>query len=456
MCVRNDSCRNFLNFKTVLFIAVLCGMFGVLFLFSDAVLAQSSPSVSMEFDKYLQQKDDSYQWKSVKKIADNTVLLEMTSQTWHDVAWRHHVLVVIPKKIVFTDHALLYIGGGTTDKEPDRINMMMAQVLAEKTAMPTVILFQVPNQPLDPNEKGQGFREDALIGETLLKTLETQDPTWALLLPMTKSVLRAMDTAQQFIKQEFKYNIDRFIIGGASKRGWTAWLAGASKDSRIAALIPIVYNNLNLLKQLEGHIETWGDFSPRIHDYTDRGLFKKDEIPSPYKIQMMNMIDPYTYLSRITVPKLLIFGSNDPYWPVDATKYYWDDIQGYKYLLTLPNEEHEVDKGKSFLKLIDSAAVFAQHIASAGELPQLDWALTEKDSEYQIYIETEIPEPKKILWTAVSESKNFQSSKWESSPVQDEVITVKKPATGHIAFFVELKSEQNGNSFSVTTQVWRF
>ncbi|MDR0609066.1 MAG: hypothetical protein LBG58_03060, partial [Planctomycetaceae bacterium] len=68
----------------------------------------------------------------------------------------------------------------------------------------------------------------------------------------------------------------------------------------------------------------------------------------------------------------------------------------------------------------------------------------------------EIPEPKKILWTAVSESKNFQSSKWESSPVQDEVITVKKPVTGHIAFFVELKSEQNGTSFSVTTQVWRF
>jgi PhoPQ-activated pathogenicity-related protein len=168
------------------------------------------------------------------------------------------------------------------------------------------------------------------------------------------------------------------------------------------------------------------------------------------------MIDPYTYLSRITVPKLLIHGSNDPYWPVDATKYYWDKIQGYKYQLTLPNEEHELDKGKSFLKLLNSAAVFTQHIASAGEFPQLDWTLTENDAEYQIYIETEIPEPKKTLWIAVSKSKNFQSAKWKSTPVQNEVITVKKTKTGHIAFFVELESVQNGTPFSVTTQVWRF
>ncbi|MDR2438268.1 MAG: PhoPQ-activated pathogenicity-related family protein [Planctomycetaceae bacterium] len=455
MCIRKDSCRNFFNFKTVLFVAVFYGIFGVFLLFSDVVSAQTLPP-SAELDKYLQQKDDSYQWKLVKKITDKTVLLEMTSQTWHGITWQHHVLVAIPEKISYTDFALLYIGGGTTGKEPDQINITMAQILAVKTSMPVVILFQVPNQPLDPNNKGTGFREDALIGETLLKALETQDPTWVLLLPMTKSVLRAMDTAQQFIKQEFKYDIEHFIVGGASKRGWTTWLAGASKDPRIAALIPIVYNNLNLLKQLEGHIETWGDFSPKIHDYTDRGLFKKNEIPPPYKIQILNMMDPYTYLSRITVPKLLIHGSNDPYWPVNATKYYWDTIQGYKYLLTLPNEEHEVDKGKSFLKLIDSASVFAQQIASAGELPQLDWTLTEKDSEYRIYIETEIPESKKILWTAVSDSKNFQSAKWESTPVQDEVITIKKPASGHIAFFVELVSKQNGQPFSVTTQVWRF
>ncbi|MDR1270881.1 MAG: PhoPQ-activated pathogenicity-related family protein, partial [Planctomycetaceae bacterium] len=305
-------------------------------------------------------------------------------------------------------------------------------------------------------QKGTGFREDALIGETLLKAIETQDLTWVLLLPMTKSVLRAMDTAQEFMKQEFRYEIEKFIIGGASKRGWTTWLVGASNDPRIAALVPIVYNNLNLLKQLEGHIETWGDFSPKIHDYTERGLFKKDEIPSPYKVHLMKIMDPYTYLSRINVPKLLIHGSNDPYWTVDATKYYWNDIQGYKYLLTLPNEEHEVDKGKSLLKLFDSASVFAQHIASAEELPELDWTLTEQDSQYHISIETEIPQTKKTLWIAVSESKNFQNAKWEASPVKDDIITVKKPATGFIAFFVELESVQNGLPFSVTTQVWRF
>ncbi|MDR2345393.1 MAG: PhoPQ-activated pathogenicity-related family protein [Planctomycetaceae bacterium] len=446
---------NSLRSKTILSVTIFCGIFGVLTLFSNFVPAQTLPP-STEFDKYLQQKDNSYQWKIVKKITKKSTMLEMTSQTWHGISWKHHVLVILPENITFTDFALLYIGGGTTGKEPDKIDIIMAQLLAAKTSMPVVILFQVPNQPLDPNNKGTGFREDALIGETLLKTLETKDPTWVLLLPMTKSVIRAMDTAQQFIKQEFKYDIEHFIVGGASKRGWTTWLAGASKDPRISALIPIVYNNLNLLKQFEGHIETWGDFSPQIHDYTDRGLFKKNEIPPPFKMQILNMIDPYTYLSRVTVPKLLIHGSNDPYWPVNATDYYWNDMQGYNYLLTLPNEKHELDKGKSFLKLIDSASVFTQQIASGGDLPKFDWTLTEKDSQYQIDIETEIPEPKKILWTAVSDSKNFQSAKWKDTPVENDIITVKKPATGHIAFFVELVSQQNGNSFSVTTQVWRF
>jgi PhoPQ-activated pathogenicity-related protein len=212
-----------------------------------------------------------------------------------------------------------------------------------------------------------------------------------------------------------------------------------------------------LLKQLEGHIETWGDFSPRIHDYTDRGLFKKGEIPSPYKVNLLKVIDPYSYLSRIDVPKLLIHGSNDPYWPVDATKYYWNDIQGKKYLLTLPNEEHEVDKGKSFLKLLDSAAAFAKSVASGNELPQWNWTLAEQDSQYQILIETKNPESKKILWTAVSESKNFQSAKWEASPpTKDDKITVKKPSSGFIAFFVELEAGRNGLPFSVTTEVWRF
>jgi hypothetical protein len=42
---------------------------------------------------------------------------------------------------------------GTVGNEPNKTDILMAQILAMKTAMPVVILFQIPNQPLDPNQK---------------------------------------------------------------------------------------------------------------------------------------------------------------------------------------------------------------------------------------------------------------------------------------------------------------
>jgi PhoPQ-activated pathogenicity-related protein len=409
-----------------------------------------------ELDKYLSQKDDSYQWKLIRKISDKTSLVELTSQTWHGITWKHCMLVVVPEKATYWDHVLIYIGAGSTGKEPKQGEILHAQLLAVKTMMPVVILFQVPNQPLDPSGHGTELYEDALIGETLLKVMATGDMTWALLLPMTKSVIRAMDASQEFLKQEFKLDAKKFIVGGASKRGWTTWLTGASQDSRVVGLVPIVYNNLNLLKQLEGHVETWGKFSPRIHDYTDRGLFKINEIPPPQKLNLIKLIDPYTYISQINVPKLLIHGSNDPYWPTDATKFYWDDIKGQKCMLTLPNAGHNVDVGLNVFKLLDTAAAFSRQVASGKKLPKFEWNLTEKDSKFHLSITTEINNPKLKLWKATSDSKSFQNSKWDATPFQNNVTIIERPVTGHVAFFVELESKIDELPLSLTTQVWRF
>jgi PhoPQ-activated pathogenicity-related protein len=409
-----------------------------------------------ELDKYLNQKDNSYKWKFIRKITDKTSLIELTSQTWHGITWKHYMLIVIPEQIVYSDHALLYIGGGSNGNEPKKGDILQAQLLAIKTKTPVAILFQIPNQPLDPAQKNGRFYEDALIGETLLKAIETKDVTWALLLPMTKSVIRAMDASQEFLKQEYKLDVKKFIVGGASKRGWTTWLVGASKDPRVAGLVPIVYNNLNLLQQLKGHIETWGNFSPQIHDYTDRGLFKKNEIPPPEKLLLINTIDPYTYLPQINVPKLLIHGSNDPYWLTDGTKYYWNDIKGQKYILTLPNDTHNVDAGLNVFKLFDTASVFVQYIASGKKLPKFEWKLIEKNSQYQVSIATDIAEPKMTLWTAKSNSNDFRNAIWESSPFQNNVTIIKKAESEHVAFFVEIESKKDNLQFSFTTEVWRF
>jgi len=315
------------------------------------------------------------------------------------------------------------------------------------------LLLQVPNQPLWGN-----YREDALIGETLLKALETKDATFPLLFPMTKSAIKAMDAVQQILKQEKQFEINGFVVSGASKRGWTSWLVAASGDKRVIAIVPMVIDNLNIYEQMKYQIETWGTFSPSIHDYTSRNLVRLDDSSaSEFEKRLWNMIDPYAYRERLVLPKLLIHGANDPYWTVDAAKFYFDDLPGVKYILTLPNAGHGLEGQQ--LKAAQTAAAFAKLAARGGDFPAMKWKLTETDTGYELNIESDIAVRNARLWIARSDTKDFRQARWSATNLPKEeldAVLIFKPESGHMAFFVELESINDGLPFSLTTQVWRF
>ena len=121
---------------------------------------------------------------------------------------------------------------------------------------------------------------------------------------------------------------------GGSKRGWTTWLTGAV-DDRVVAIAPMVIVMLNLGKQGPNQLKVWGKYSEQIDDYVERGLTEKTETPEGTKL--WKMVDPFTYRDRLTKPKLLINGTNDRYWTLDALDLYWDGLKGPKYLVELPN-----------------------------------------------------------------------------------------------------------------------
>ena len=126
---------------------------------------------------------------------------------------------------------------------------------------------------------------------------------------------------------------------GGSKRGWTTWLTGAV-DDRVIAIAPMVIVMLNLGPQGPNQLKVWGQYSEQIHDYVERGLMEK--VATPTGTNLWKMVDPFTYRERLVKPKLLINGANDRYWTLDALDLYWNELQGPKYLIELPNAGHDL------------------------------------------------------------------------------------------------------------------
>ena len=175
---------------------------------------------------------------------------------------------------------------------------------------PVAFLYGVPNQPLL-----DGKHEDALIAETFVRYLDTKDPSWPLLFPMVKSLTRAMDALQQFARQEWKIEVTHFVVSGGSKRGWTAWLS-AAVDPRVKALVPCVFDTLNMQAQLSHQLQSYGKYSEMIVDYTKRSLVPVPNTEDARKLWMM--VDPWFYRDRLKQPKMIVNGSNDPYWTQDC------------------------------------------------------------------------------------------------------------------------------------------
>src|SRR5690606_20307236 len=96
--------------------------------------------------------------------------------------------------------------------------------------------------------------------------------SWPLLFPMVKSAVRGMDAVQALVKEKAKKEVNRFVFSGASKRGWTTWLASAVEDPRLVAIGPMVIDMLNMPETLNYQYKTYGEYSIQIEDYTKLGI----------------------------------------------------------------------------------------------------------------------------------------------------------------------------------------
>jgi len=419
--------------------------------------APEIPAPPTDLVDYVTKTDDSFSWKlaDTKESDTGTVYtIDLISQTWHEIKWDHKLQVFVPKGVKPQATMVLWNQGG----EPNPTSSVFGMKLAEKAKAPVAFLFGVPKQPLF-----EGMKEDALIAETFVKYLESKDGSWPLLFPMVKSVVSAMDALQAFAKDEWKFEVHSFIITGASKRGWTTWLTAATGDKRVKAIAPFVIDTLNMPEQAKNQVKAFGKPSEMIKDYTERKLVPIPDTPEAKKL--WTMIDPWVYREKLTVPKLLVNGTNDPYWPLDALNSYWNDLRGDKWILYVPNAGHdlrEADKdGKREslpARAVNTLGAFCYCHIYDKPMPRLTWEYIDAPQNPIMTVTYTDGLKGAYRWRSAADTRDFRKSHWTrgenvapTAAGATRLYSFAAPEHGFAAEFAEFDCEVDGLKFTLST-----
>jgi PhoPQ-activated pathogenicity-related protein len=428
----------------------------VLLLLPTAALARGPLAGGLA--EYVAAKDDSYTWTKRNEgsvLTCKYVELTLTSQVWRGITWKHQLFLIKPAQVdPNAKHAMLMIAGGnwkdeladpkTQIKLPGEAQLLA--LVAEQMKLPVAILLHVPQQPMF-----DGKREDQIISLTFREFLKTGDPNWPLLAPMVKSAVKGMDATQEALKKEWNLDVATFTVTGASKRGWTTWLTCAV-DDRAVAIAPMVIDMLNMSQHTKLQRESFGGQpSEQIDDY--KGL--DEQIDTPRGLALRKLVDPWEYRERLTQPKLVILGTNDRYWPLDACSLYWDDLPGEKHLIYVPNNGHSLpDRAR----IVAGLNAINRRVITGKPLPKLDWGFKNDDGHVQLNVLSDVKPSRVRTWTAIAKTRDFRDSKWtaaDASPADAAFISrLPIPSEGFAAMLGEaVYHEGTENEFSLSTNV---
>ena len=453
--VSNKPRIRYLQWLFVIFVSlgILCGMSSCQHTKWPST-SRITPKHITPLDKYVATPDPAFKYSQVNKSEKTdctTIAYDMVSQTWLDASkvdkplWEHTVLISVPKDLTHTK-AMMFIGGGGNDQDMTKVaadNGPMEKI-AVMTKSIVIQIKQIPNQPLhyvdedNPEYKEKGRKEDALITFGWDKFLKNGDPIWLARLPMTKAVVRAMDLAQK----EFP-KIDGFFVAGGSKRGWTTWTV-AAVDNRVFGIAPAVIDVLNLEASLTNHHDAYGFWAPAVGDYVEKKIV--DRIHTPEFKKLMDIVDPYSYRDRLTMPKYILNGGGDQFFPPDSWKFYFDGLKDPKYLCYIPNVDHGLNEGAYF-----QLASFYQALLTNTPLPKFTW---EKTPDGALRVKCDTKPTKVTLWKAYNPAaRDFRletlGKKYESTVLSESepgvyVSNVIPLTPGWTAFFIDLEFPNPG------------
>lgn len=403
------------------------------------------------FEAYLASDDPVYQYELSHTIDGEgytAYIVRMISQEWltedvvNETTWWHWLTIVVPDEVEVST-GLLWIGGGTNYSElPDQVNPMLSNA-ALLTNSVVADLHNVPFQPIQfyGDRLDQRYEDDIIAygWRTFMEGgAKDEDAIWLSRFPMTKAAIRAMDTVSEFVRDELQKEITEYVVGGASKRGWTTWTT-AIFDDRVVAIAPTVIDLLNMIPSFEHHWQAYGEWSPAIEEYENEQIM--DWQYSQEYTRLRELVDPYSYLDRLEMPKFIINAASDEFFLPDSWQFYWNDLKGEKYLRYIPNTGHSLRDTDAGVSL----AAFYQYVVEGKEIPRFDWS-AEVDG-FNIEFDPEHLPDRLLLWNAHNpDGRDFRlyvidriwlSREIELNESSTIFINIDTPESGYSAWFVE-------------------
>ncbi len=402
-------------------------------------------------------------YETHERAGYTTYVVRMVSQHWapredvNEQTWWHWVTIVVPDEIR-SDAALLWLGGGSrTTSQPTGADGLL-RAAALQTSSVAVGVHNIPFQPLTfaEDRAARNLSEDALIAYGWRQFLEggakTDDIEWLARVPMTRAAMRAMDTATAVVMNRHGTDLKRYVVSGASKRGWTTWATGIF-DARVVAMVPAVIDVLNLQASFTHHWRAYGEWSPAISDYEEQGIM--DWKDTGAFAALAALVDPYAYLDHVEIPVYVVNASSDEFFLPDSWQFYWDAMPTASRLRYVPNTGHSM----AGTDAIDGLISFYAHVVQGRTPPQLDWEMEENG------IHIRLPDTSGVkavrLWSATNEVRDFRhyvvGEAWESTdlpvPVTETMIPIEAPEDGYAAYFVEVVFGTDAGTLPLTSGI---
>jgi PhoPQ-activated pathogenicity-related protein len=432
-------------------------------------------------DDYVDKPDDHYNWEVIKEeegLGFKAVFLNMTSQKWLNETlvdrpiWWHVLVLFIPHDLRDKENAFLYITGGGNSPDLCELTDQDCAVgggMALSSGTITGVLFQVPNEALQfLQEPGSPRRsEDGIIAYTWWHFLNNpSEPEWLLRLPMTKAAVRALDTIQAYADQEMSLNVEKFVVAGASKRGWTTWTTGIV-DTRVQAIVPMVMDLLNFKKSCHHHYRSLGGWTFAFGDYY--ALNFTMEIDNPNLELMADIIDPYSYLDRLTMPKMVMTSSGDEFFLPDDSHYWFKDMPGETHMRVVGNAEHSLSE--HIIEELSSIEAFYLGVIRGEQRPRFSWDLdevngrivinaTDKPDRIKMYHARTLSKERRdfrLVIAGVDGGEALQPVLWGTEtlePQENGLYVASKPTPdyGWGAFFAQLEYDRGDHTYIFSTE----